>query len=397
MIENPDQQAAEIIDCLTQTDRPIGLLIGAGCPCSIMTAEGKPLIPDISGLTDVVIKVLERDLRDKWGIFKRQLEEDDITTPNVEQLLSRVRGMRAYAGSGVIRGLTGNDLKTMESKICKEIVSVANVSLPNNANPYQQMAVWIKSAGRSTPVEIFTTNYDLLVEQALERHHAPFFDGFVGSCKPFFDGQIVDGDHIPKSWARLWKIHGSINWRRDESGERLNIWRGEPGDGELIHPSDLKYDESRKMPYLAMMDRLKIFMRNPSSVLITSGFSFSDQHLNEMIVQGLRANSSSVAFGLLYGKIDKYDNAIKLAKLYPNFRIHADDGSIIGTQKITWIEQENQPCQQLPDNVVQWTQKDEASKWNARFLLGDFAKLGNLLEYISRNRYRKEQADAERS
>lgn len=36
---------------------------------------------------------------------------------------------------------------------------------------------WISGTGREHPVEIFTTNYDLLFEQALERTHVPFFDG----------------------------------------------------------------------------------------------------------------------------------------------------------------------------------------------------------------------------
>jgi hypothetical protein len=42
------------------------------------------------------------------------------------------------------------------------------------------------------------------------------------------------------------------------------------------------------MPYLAMLDRLRAFLKQPAGVLIIAGFSFGDDHLNEIIVQGLQ-------------------------------------------------------------------------------------------------------------
>ena len=34
--------------------------------------------------------------------------------------------------------------------------------------------------------EIFTSNYDLIIEKSLEAIRIPHFDGFVGSYEPFF-------------------------------------------------------------------------------------------------------------------------------------------------------------------------------------------------------------------
>lgn len=51
----------------------------------------------------------------------------------------------------------------------------------------------------------------------------------------------------------------------------------------LIYPSHLKYEESRKMPYLALIDQLNRFIRKKSSLLILSGYSFNDGHLNDAI------------------------------------------------------------------------------------------------------------------
>ena len=82
-------------------------------------------------------------------------------------------------------------------------------------------------------------------------------------------------------WARLWKIHGSINWwmtakkkiRRSRDASR---W----ASNCLIYPSHLKYDQSRQMPYFAMLDRLRVFLRSDQCVLLTCGYSFGDEHIN---------------------------------------------------------------------------------------------------------------------
>ncbi len=68
-------------------------------------------------------------------------------------------------------------------------------------------------------MEIFTTNYDLLFEQALERTRVPFFDGFSGASEPFFDPSSVASNDLPARWTRLWKLHGSLGWAANARGE----------------------------------------------------------------------------------------------------------------------------------------------------------------------------------
>jgi hypothetical protein len=162
-----------------------------------------------------------------------------------------------------------------------------------------------------SPVEIFTTNYDLLVEQALEANRVPYFDGFLGSNETFFDLRAMEDDHLPSRWARLWKIHGSPNWHEDKNGAIRRS--GDTQKRRIIYPSHLKYDESRRMPYLAMMDRLRAFLKKESAVLVAIGFSFKDVHLNEIIVQGLQGNATGVVFALLHGKLQRYEELTKIA------------------------------------------------------------------------------------
>ena len=97
----------------------------------------------------------------------------------------------------------------------------------------------------NTPVEFFTTNYDLLLEQALEDCRVAYFDGFTGVRRPFFDIRAMEEDRLPSRWARVWKLHGSLNWYHHPN---RGVLRGTQSENELqrvIHPSHLKYEESR--------------------------------------------------------------------------------------------------------------------------------------------------------
>ena len=93
-----------------------------------------------------------------------------------------------------------------------------------------------------------------------------YFDGFIGARKAFFDlGAVEDEDLLPPRWTRLWKIHGSLNWRLENETDVVRTDEKTDKQSYLIYPSHLKYDQSRKMPYLAMLDRLKAFLLAPSS------------------------------------------------------------------------------------------------------------------------------------
>ena len=63
--------------------------------------------------------------------------------------------------------------------------------------------------------EIYTTNYDMLFEMALEANYTPYFDGFTGSYEPFFSPESIETfpreEDFTSRWIRLWKIHGSLN------------------------------------------------------------------------------------------------------------------------------------------------------------------------------------------
>jgi hypothetical protein len=393
---DPARQISYLQQSLSQDKKPLGLFLGAGCPFSVKGANDEPLIPDIAGITKIVCERLEKSPQLKQ--VRDHFSKDGRAEPNVEELLSHIRALRTVAGSDAVRGLKADDLDQLDANICGVIHELAARTLPNNETAYHRVAAWVDAGARTLPVELFTTNYDLLMEQALENFRVPYFDGFAGVCKPFFDLRAMEEDQLPSRWARLWKLHGSINWFQDSNKA---VFRGANNDlsaRRVIHPSHLKYDESRRMPYLAMIDRLRAFLKQPSSVLVVCGYSFRDDHINEVLVQGLQANPMAIAFVLLFAKLDQYCKAISLAKERSNLSLLAMDEAVIGTRRDAWSER---PADMTDTSSTRWvTWVDENSKGDkptkrARLLLGDFTAFGDFLqELIGSSRSPAREPDA---
>jgi hypothetical protein len=382
---DPVRQVDYLWQCLSQAKKRLGLFLGAGCPLGV-GAPDTQLIPDLTGLTKVVCDGTAGDAYCQHSLTAvlEHLKADGNEAPTAEDILTQIRSMRAVVGQGEVLGLNATMLDDLDQSVCNSIVSVMGIALPEGRTPYHDVAAWVGATERAHAVEIFTTNYDLLIEQAMEEDRVPYFDGFVGSRRAFFDPHSIDEDVLPVRWARLWKLHGSINWYQDARGV---LYRGSGvGDGHrrVIYPSHLKYVESRRMPYLAMIDRLRSFLRHGSPVLITCGYSFRDEHLNEVIIQSLQGNPSAMAFGLLFGGLDGYSEAVNVAANRSNLSVLAEDGGVIGTVAGKWLPAET-TGQSISTACIKWEKaqpEDEDPIVTPRLALGDFACFGQFLREI---------------
>lgn len=381
---------------LSQDKKPLGFFISAGCPLAVQMPKGKwPLIPDVAGLTEFVTKEMGAKAGEDKNDFDKLLDELALSKKNpknIEDVLSFIRSMKVVATGNNVRGFSLEVLKEIEKNICEKIVSKLNVDLTSEDTPYHKLAQWI-SLDRSVPVEVFTTNYDLLMEQAFEELSIPYFDGFVGSRQSFFDLRAVEEDLVPNHWTRLWKIHGSINWFQKENKDVFRTTRTDEINGShLIYPSHLKYDQSRKMPYLALIDKLSKFIKHPNSILVMTGYSFNDEHLNDTILNALKSNPNTMVIAMLFGgltevegdvTIEKYPNAVKLAKNRSNLAIWAKDEAIIGTVRGKWdIMGEMDTEANLADSITVGEDPDDDTKSTYKLNLGDYSKLGDFLQAL---------------
>ena len=379
---------------LSQDNEAIGFFLSAGCPLAVDMPNGQmhPLIPDVANLTKYINLKLKDDAN--YTTLIAELEKAEKDKNNIEDTLSFVRSLFLVAKGGDVRGLSRSTLETLERSICSNIVARLDVQLPNDDSPYHKLCKWMKSIDRKIAIEIFTTNYDLLMEQALEELSVPYFDGFVGSRKSFFDLRAVEDGQIPNHWSRLWKIHGSINWVQEVVGTKTQVHRTSRVEKEathLIYPSHLKYEESRKMPYLALMDQLNRFIRKKSSFLIICGYSFNDSHVNNTILNALTANPTAMVLGLQYGEYEKLDAEGHLTEAYPeayrlarnqhNLNIWTFDKAIIGTNFGAWV---TSPLDDDEDrDLLQFITTDNQNALTRKLIkVGDFSALTDFLQKI---------------
>lgn len=171
-VHNPDTYMFDFRQLVTNGRKKIGILIGAGAPVSINIGQGEqyePLIPNIEGLTKHVKQSLQPEL---LTIFEA-LEESPGKN-NLEKILSDVRTLADIIGKHQVHGGDSQKYKELELAICSKIKEVVSKPLPEHQNPYSELISWINGINRIYGVEIFTTNYDLLCEDALERSQTPF-------------------------------------------------------------------------------------------------------------------------------------------------------------------------------------------------------------------------------
>lgn len=401
------RQLDYIRQSLSQNKKHVGFFIGAGCPLAVHVERqledgqtvNEPIIPDVAGLTNMIATKLKTPAGEEESLYDRLAKlfvEDEKAQFNIEDALSMIRSMSQVVGKGVVRGFNAADLELLDRSICEIISEIVDQNLPTKESPYHDLAIWARSLSRDKPVHIFTTNYDLLMEEALEDESAPYFDGFIGSRNAFFDlGAVENEKLIGPRWLRLWKIHGSINWKLKLSqnaaaGSVIRSDKIESGQKHLIYPSHLKFDQSRKMPYLALMDRLKDFISCPSSLLFMSGYSFSDDHINDIIVSSLKNNPTAMVHAFLFGPLAGagYSKAIECGKQTPNLVIAAQDEAIIGRRRAGWVSVgESEPgglAQEVIHLLGAETDENEG-RIPCQLNLGDFAKLGLLLRSLSRD------------
>ncbi|WP_261845009.1 SIR2 family protein [Aliamphritea ceti] len=366
-VHNPDQYMYDFKHILTNGRKKIGLLVGAGAPVSINIGgetSWKPLIPDIAGLTKMVIEGLNDEEREAFNLLK-----EDISDSNIELILSRVRSLAEIIGKSKVHGLDAEGYTALSEKICHIIKEIVNQPLPTGETPYSNTISWINGINRDHAVEIFTTNYDLLLEEAMERVRTPYFDGFSGSRAAFFDPSSISSNDLPPRWVRLWKLHGSINWLTNEVGE---IIRGmNEGAGTMVYPSHVKYDQTQSAPFSSLFERLKNFLLEPDTLLITTGFSFADAHISAKLDECMAENASAAILAFQFKNLDEECFATEMALRRPNISVYCKDGAVINGVKGKW------KLGDLPSRNWELIRNEY---WNDdSFILGDFLQFGKFL------------------
>lgn len=420
---DPSEYIRGIQQILISDKKRIGFLFGAGSSLS-QKSEKSLTVPAIDQMTTEIVRTVGKvDGKYKSALkeIKNELGKQNF---NIETILSNLEQKASFIGEGTLNTLKKDDFESLIFEIKKNVrkmVSIHEVddkktSTKDIANElvHTDFANWIGQAERKYPIEIFTTNYDFLFELGLEHKEIPYYDGFCGSLRPFFNPESVEDFEFLAKQTKLWKIHGSLGWHFDKDTEK--ILRVNPDDDDiLIYPSLLKYKDSKKQPYESLLDRLSNFLKKDDSILITCGYSWGDEHINSRIISALKTNTTSHVIGLIYDKYKSKDGKIdyslaadsnisELAKNNSKISIYGSRNAIIGCNYGEWSLR-TEPSKEDTVNVVLYFDEDGPTdseelnkefigteKWTGKgeFILPDFSKLVNFLNaMISDNEIKK--------
>src|ERR1700722_1450421 len=355
---NPLRFATALSAKLAARSRHVCVFLGAGVGCACG-------LPDVHGLQKLVLSALNPHDAE---MLKLQLEKR-----NLEQALSRLRRIAGLLTVGeLIDKLSSVQATALDTAVCQAIVKQLEITSKTDLSSVSFFASWARGARYHLPLEIFTVNYDLLLETALEKCRVPYFDGFVGTLRARFHTELVEGtvgkdeEHVPAFFVRLWKLHGSVNWVWENQKTIVRLGRSvETGMAAAIYPSDAKYDESRRVPFVVLQDRFRRAMEEPESLVIIAGYSFSDDHLNELIFGAAERRQRSEFVALCYSEIPEI--LANRAVNTPNLQVAGAKEAVLGGVRGAW---------KAPDNA-------QPGLWDkGQFVLGDFQ---NLAAYLARS------------
>jgi len=350
LTHDPSEYIRGLQQILISDKKKLAFLFGAGT--SLAKKNEKALcLPAIDKLTQEVETELSKNPK-----YAKALEEirSDIgeTKYNIETLLSNIEQKQQIIAKGTLNGLKAEELKELIKEVKNQIRNKVSIHKEIMSDKqclenliHVDFAEWIARADRKYPIEIFTTNYDYLFELAMESENVPYYDGFTGSYEPFFNAESIEDPLFLPHQSKLWKLHGSLGWHYDENTHKV-LRKDSSEQDILIYPSTLKYSDSKKQPYISLMDRLSNYLKQDDTILITCGYSFSDDHINERIVTALNTNSASHVIALLYdivgdSKTKKYvldenSRLVKMAKTNSKLSVYGCRNAVIGCQFGKW-------------------------------------------------------------
>jgi len=211
----------------------------------------------------------------------------------------------------LINSIKNNDKENSNSKE-KAIASISSflssmyiITKRNNKNFYNF---------KNFIIDIFTTNYDLLIETSLEKNEYFYNDGFEGKIERILKPEIYNHYLTAEKNNNLSidlnfnvvKLHGSINWEKTEDNIKFVDFNQEyKWKPFIVEPSKTKLTKViLNYNIYMLLQKFKNSLYIKDSFLMIFGTSLGDEHLNQIIFDSIKVTGNYV-FYFPYNKDDK--------------------------------------------------------------------------------------------
>ncbi|HAU4231571.1 TPA: hypothetical protein F7Z39_08830 [Legionella pneumophila] len=320
-----------------------------------------------SGLTSAVHMLVAgntgagMDLFD-LSIFKNQIDKAMYQSaekagrgkPNIEDQIrvinELIKGLEIYINTG-IRGTKklNKDLDNLKIEIANGLDNFANAVLKAEKNIISGkeealeylMSFLISFASRSATRErlnLFTINYDRIIEFGAELSGIRLIDRFLGTINPIFRSSRLDIDmhynppgirgepRYLEGVVQFTKLHGSLDWiYQNRNVRRIALPYGateiknylpnsDSVNSLMIYPNSSKDRETSEYPYVELFRDFASSICRPNSTVVVYGYSFGDEHINRVIEDMLTIPSAHlviISYNDEGNRIQQFYNRVK--------------------------------------------------------------------------------------
>jgi hypothetical protein len=344
----------------------LSLLIGSGIThATHLTAKGDRL----PGMGEV-----------EFGAFQSQLEYAATNTAkragrqkaNIEDQLrvshELLVGLRHYCPKHVgfdCPDELRNEIDRLENEIKRVLSQFSNSILEGERGiatgderdkAFEYLVNFLMSpasrSGTRDRLQIFTTNYDRVIEAGAEVAGLHLIDRFVGSITPIFRSSRLNLDmhynppgirgepRYLEGVVRFTKLHGSIDWISSGRAIRriglpfgagsVDPFLSAPGLKDvdtlslMIYPNSAKDRETTFYPYVDLFRDFAAAICRPNGTLVTYGCSFGDEHINRVIEDMLTIPSTHLVI------IARSDSSGRIMKLWDRVSKPAQTTLLVG-------------------------------------------------------------------
>lgn len=161
---------------------------------------------------------------------------------------------------------------------------------------WEPLLRWVGERGFAA-CDLVTTNYDLVIEHALESHQQLRISTGVRRRGNLQDLDLDEWKNPTEGFGRLTKLHGSIDWRhaRNATPDRPSIrvgaleFEGNHDSRLIIYPG-FKGAPSGE-PFITFHEYFRERLRRATDALFI-GFAFRDPYINEIIASSLPSGAN---------------------------------------------------------------------------------------------------------
>lgn len=239
--------------------------------------------------------------------------EDQLRVAN--ELLRGLEILKCEADANALRVELEESMLSFAQSVLTSEAGVAKADDGMREKAFNVLVTFLMSFASRTGVRdrlnIFTTNYDRLIEAGAEIAGLHLLDRFLGNLTPIFRSSRLDLDmhynppgirgepRYLEGVARFTKLHGSVDWIQTGNDIRriglpfgaasIDPYLQAPGLADttahklMIYPNSAKDRETADYPYVELFRDLAAAVCRPNSTLVTYGYAFGDEHINRVI------------------------------------------------------------------------------------------------------------------